>query len=134
MGWEADLQTVARIDNQIRLRKAYLMSPWKPILDENVGGSRGSQISRPEESYLNRLEKDKRLKKLEMLQKWGNEFLKELSKKENEELKEIYEMKFVKAPYMSWQDVGQTLGYGHTNTYNRQKTLLKKWGEICGEC
>lgn len=134
MGWEADLETVARIDNQIRLRKAYLIAPWNPEHDENVGGGRGSKISKPEESYVSRLGRDKRLRKLELLKENGKEFLSELDKPENEELKDIYKLKFVKANYMGWNDVGDTLGYSSKSLYRRRRSLLKLWGKICGEC
>ncbi len=134
LGWEADLEIIARIDNQISLRKTYLMSPWNPERDENTGGGRSSFISRPQEDYVEKLEKDKRLKKLEYFKKLSLEFIEELEKIENSELKELYEMKFIKAPYMTWKDVSETLGYKHTNGYNRRKALLEIWGKICGEC
>lgn len=110
------------------------MSPWKPRRDENTSVSRSSFISRPQENYIEKLEKDKRLNKLEYFKKLSLEFTKELKKAENAELKELYEMKFIKAPYMTWKDVSEALGYKHTNGYNRRKALLEIWGKICGEC
>ena len=129
LGWEADLEVIARIDNQISLRKTYLMSPWKPKRDENASVSRSSFISRPQENYIEKLEKDKRLNKLEYFKKLSLEFTKELKKAENAELKELYEMKLIKASYMIWKDVSATLGYNHTNGDNCQKALLEIWGK-----
>lgn len=133
MGWEADLQIVADVDRQIELRKLYLMSPWQPKKDENIGGGRGSKISKPEERALNSFEKDRRLQKLLKFKEYGDQFLSELEKPENKELKKIYEWKFIKANYMTWNDVGNSLGFSHRSMYRMREKLLKIWGEIYAE-
>jgi RinA family phage transcriptional activator len=133
MGWEADLQIVANIDHQIELRKLYLINPWREHDDDNIGGGRNSRISKPEERILKNFEKDKRLQKLLKFKEYGDQFLSELDKPENKELKKIYEWKFIKAKYMTWNDVGNSLGFSHRNMYRTRETLLKIWGEIYAE-
>lgn len=116
-----------KYDSMIALRKAELMC--RTEIDENIGGGRSSNISKPVETQLIREEKDVYLQNLYRYKK-GVDFV--MANCSEDELRVLKCRFFENSGLNDWQTVAMICGYSIAKIYRVRYSLLERFGNYVG--
>lgn len=116
-----------KLESEIAKRRLSIRVPHRES-GESVGG-KSNIISRPQESYVINLERDKRLKILEEHLEVATEVLETLDPSEYEVIRLYY---FQRPRRYTWEGVAQKTGYSKRQCYRIRDTVVTSIGRTLG--
>ncbi|WP_125769538.1 hypothetical protein [Companilactobacillus furfuricola] len=126
---EQQLEDYQTINDEIARRMLVLDFPWQES-DTNIGGGRGSKISKEPESIMFRHMSDTELQTKLALKENCSKAVK-IFEQDNQQY-EIYKLRFLSSNYYSWREIADIMHFSVAMIYKKRYRLLKVLADIQG--